>query len=175
MAEAMKAGGWRRRTVVMALALVTAMSATALTAAFLPSQGRSPRIAAVQQMLRIAASPGGGSLAPLVTATPALWHNFDVVDALTPDNFRSFIGNCRPRDYAESLRTVSVRFDCARDAKDEFIVDFRFCGAKVHNVSWPEQGRRLLSPVVGDTFLILGELIGAKSTMQPPCPERSTA
>lgn len=107
------------------------------------------------------------AISALTTPGAKLFLFNDFISTTDAGALHNFLGECRALRTLEGPDTVSVQFDCARDARGMFFVDFRFCGAKVHLISWPEQGRWVRSPVGRDLMERLGEQL-----RQPdfPCP-----
>ncbi|MCR5877741.1 hypothetical protein [Phenylobacterium sp. J367] len=100
----------------------------------------------------------------LVTPNATLWSYFDFANPLTAANTRDFLRGCQPVRTATAIDTVSIRFDCVRDARGSFIVDATLCRGRLHIVRWPEQGRRLLTPMP-----LLFDLV-LRAFGQSPCP-----
>lgn len=158
-----KTGGRRFRPLMLVTAFVLILGLLALA---LPPQARSPRAAAVERLMQAAKAKDQAALAALVTPNASLWPLFDVVNRLNAPSLSELIGNCRPVRAAEGLDTVSVQFDCARDANGQFYVDFTFCRDKVHRVRFAEFGRWLRSPLGDD---LSGRLLGLVHEDEGPC------
>lgn len=127
-----------------------AVAAIALLVLLLPLQARSHRTAVVDRLMQAAKAKDEPGFAALVTPRGKLWPLFDVVSPLIAQTTRELIGDCRPIGKEEGIDTVSVEFDCARDANGQFFVDFTFCGEKVHQVRFVELGRWVRSPIGRD-------------------------
>lgn len=148
----MDSGGIRKRGPALAMLMI--VLALVAGAVFLPaSSGRSKRVTLVERMLAASASGDETAFAATVTPNARLSVYFDVLsNSIDSNEFRQFIGKCKAQRFAEGPDTVAVAFDCPRDAMSRFFVDFTFCGDKVGAVTWPEQGRWRLSPMLGDLW-----------------------
>jgi hypothetical protein len=152
--------------------LVAALGfATALFIFALPRGPNPERKSVVERAILAGRANNEIEFSRLITKSASLWNYSDFVAPLTVENFGEFIGNCKERQIARSLQTVSVKFDCSRDARGEFIVDFEFCSDKVHRVSWPERGRFILSRMSDDILERIVDVVREPLDRGPPCPE----
>jgi hypothetical protein len=123
--------------------------------------GASPKLIAVRQLLTAARARDEAAVDRLLAPSALLGVYSDYfLTAPSAELLREFLGPCRPVEESEAMGAVAVRFDCARDARGEFILDFAFCRNRVSSITWPESGRRFLSPLPRQIWPALRRRLG---------------
>lgn len=131
----------------VAIVLGAVMAASSIALASAPT-GTSSREETIRHLLDAVRTRDEAGMRRLLTEDARFLSSFDVVDdEVSTADLDRFLGACRPSRTSEALGVVAVRFDCARDPRSEFIVDFSFCGDRIDTISWPEAGRRALWPL----------------------------